>query len=354
MTRKPNTKIQVENKIIAQDAPAFIVAEGACNHLCNMDIALKMIDAAREAGADAIKFQTYKAEKLTSKTALGYGNINTASQFEYYKKFDKFGRAEYDELVEYGKERGIVVFSTPFDPDSAQMLNSVHMQLFKVASCDLLYTDLLRELACFEKPIILSTGGSTPQEIEMALETLDKAGARDVILLACTMAYPTRVDDANYRKIAAMKTAFPDYLVGISDHVEPEDHMISGAVCVSLGAKVLEKHFTLDRNMGGGSAFSMNPHDLAVFIRNVRLAERLLGKDELRIHAAEEVTRQSARRSLVANFDLKSGTVLSREMIGVKRPGNGIAPHHIDAVVGKVLKHDIPAEKQFDWSHFVS
>lgn len=350
----PNKVIQVEGKTISNDSPAFIVAEAACNHLCDMKNAFKLVDEAAKAGADAIKFQTYVAEKLTTRNAGAYGNIQNKSQMDYYKKFDKFGRSEYEELFDYAREKGIIAFSTPFDPDSAQMLNSVHVPLFKIASCDLLYADLLREVACFDKPIILSTGGSTLEEIQKSLEILAKAGAKDVVPLACTLSYPTRAEDANYRKILGLKEHFPGYVVGVSDHVEPEEHMISGAICVSLGARVLEKHFALDRSMGGGASFAMNPDDLTKYVRNVRLAEKLLGSSALTVYDAEIKTRRDARRSLVANSDLQAGTRLGKEMIGVKRPGSGISPDQIDRVVGKVLKVDVLADKLLEWSDFGS
>lgn len=350
MEKAKGLVIQVEGKTLSEGSPAFIVAEAACNHLCRMDLAFKLIDKAAEAGADAIKFQTYSAEKLASKKAAAYGNIQTKSQYEYYKQFDRFGRDEYEELFEYARERGIIAFSTPFDPENAQILNSVHAPLFKIASCDLLYADLLREVACFGKPIILSTGGSRLDEIRTALGVLSKAGAREIVLLACTMSYPTKPEDANYRRVLTLKREFPELLVGVSDHVEPEEHMISGAVCVALGARVLEKHFALDRSMGGGSAISMTPADLGRYVRNVRLAEGLLGSGEVKVYPAEEATRESARRSLVANEDLKAGTVLGKEMIGVKRPGTGISPDHIDEIVGRRLKQDLPAETPLDLS----
>lgn len=343
--------IEVEGRTISEGSRAFIVAEAACNHLCDMKNAFRLIDEAAKAGADAIKFQTYKAERLTTRSAGAYGNIQIQSQLDYYKQFDKFDRNEYESLFEYAREKGIIGFSTPFDPDCAQMLISVQQPIFKIASCDLLYADLLREVACFNIPIILSTGASTRAEIENALEILDRAGARDVILLACTMAYPARHEDAHYRKILGLREAFPDYLIGVSDHVEPEEHMISGAICVSLGAKVLEKHFTLDRKMGGGSSLAMEPADLAKYVRNIRLAEILLGSSELKVHLAEEMNRVKARRSLVANFNLKAGTVLSKEMIGVKRPGTGILPDQVDKFVGKVLKIDLREDTPLDWFH---
>ena len=341
--------IRIEDRVITREGPGFIIAEGACNHLCKMDLAFKMVDEAASAGADAIKFQTYTAEKLAAKNAEAYGNIDTKSQYEYYRRFDRFGRAEYDELFDYARGKNIIAFSTPFDPENAQMLNSVQAPLFKIASCDLLYADLLREVACFQKPIILSTGGSTMDEIETSLEILDKEGAQEIVLLACTLSYPTGVDDANYRQITSLGEAFPDNLVGISDHVEPDEHMITGAVCASLGAKVFEKHYTLDRGMGGGSSFSMTPADLAKYVANIRLAEKLLGNAEVKVYDAEASTRQNARRSLVSNYDLDPGTVLKREMIGVKRPGTGIPPNEIDRIVGSRLKKGVASEQQIQW-----
>ena len=139
--------IRVGERIISSEHPAFIVAEAACNHLCDMDNALKMIDEAAGAGADAIKFQTYTADKLTTKKAGAYGNISTASQYDYYRQFDRFGRAEYEELFDHARQNGIIAFSTPFDPGNAQMLNSLQMPLFKIASCDIPYTDLFKVLS---------------------------------------------------------------------------------------------------------------------------------------------------------------------------------------------------------------
>lgn len=352
MTQRSDTlAFRVGDRTISESAPAFIVAEAACNHMSRMDHALRLVDAAAENGADAVKFQTYTAEKLTSRTAQGYGNIGEKSQYEYYKQFDRFGRSEYDELFDHAREKGIVPFSTPFDPENAQMLNSVQVELFKIASCDLLYTDLLREVACFGKPIVLSTGGARLDEVRQALDVLGAAGAREIVLLACTLSYPTPNADAHYRRITTLRREFPECLAGVSDHVEPEPHMLSGALCVALGATVLEKHFALARDMGGGSAISMTPADLATYVRNVRFAEEALGSPDLKVYPVEEQTRESARRSLVADSDLKAGTVLGREMLGVKRPGTGIGPQHIDEVVGRRLTQDLPAETQLRWSH---
>ena len=346
---KTDRKFKINNRTISENGRAFIVAEAACNHLCDMKNALRMIDDAYLAKADAIKFQTYTAEKLTTKKAKSYGNIKTNSQYEYYKQFEKFGRSEYETLFEYSSEKGIIAFSTPFDPENAQMLNSLDMPLYKIASCDLLYKDLLREVACFQKPIILSTGGSTLEEINKSLEILYSSGAEEIALLACTLSYPTKTDDANYRKITKLINEFPKNIIGISDHVEPEEHMISGPICLSLGAKIFEKHFTLDRTMGGGSSFSMNPKDLQKYVRNIHLTERLLGENEQKVYEAEKNTRNSARRSLVANVDLDIGTIISKDKIGVKRPGTGILPDKIDDIVGLKVKTHINEDEQITW-----
>ena len=346
-----NPKISIADKVFSKKTEGFIVAEGACNHLCIMDNAFRMIDAAANSKADAIKFQTYTADKLTTKSAISYGNQSTESQYDYYRRFDRFGRGEYDDLFEYSKEKGIIAFSTPFDPENAQMLNSVHMPLFKIASCDIQYVDLLKEVACFQKPIILSTGGSTIDEIRESLEVLDKNGAEEVSLLACTLSYPTEIDDANYRKITSLAQEFPNNLIGISDHVKPDQHMISGAICASLGAKIFEKHFTLNHNMGGGSSIAMNPNELKKYVNNIRLAERLLGEFEQKVYAAEKETRNSVRRSLVFNCDLEVGTIISREMIGVKRPGTGISPKDIDRLVGSTLRKKVLKDQYLRWDH---
>ena len=346
--------LHVGGKTISASSPAFVVAEAACNHMCQMDYAMQLIDAAAKGGADAVKFQSYTAEKLTSKTAAGYGNIGEQSQYEYYRQFDRFGRSEYDELFDYAREKGVVPFSTPFDPENAQMLNSVQAEIFKIASCDLLYTDLLREVACFNKPVVISTGGAQLDEIRRALDILGTAGAGEIIVLACTMSYPTNNEDAHYRRILTLRQEFPVCLVGISDHVLPDPHMITGALCVALGAVMLEKHFALAKDMGGGSAISMTPDDLAAYVANIRQAEESLGSAEIKVYPAEEGTRASARRSLVAESDLAAGTVLSREMLGVKRPGTGISPEHIDDIVGRTLARDLPSEAQLEWSHLES
>ncbi len=345
-----NKHIVIADKAIGRDAPVFVIAEAACNHMCDMQIAEEMIDRAAEAGADAIKFQTYTADKLTTKQPVVYGNIQTQSQYEYYKQFEKFGEEQYRRLFRYAEEKGIIAFSTPFDPENARMLNDLEMPLFKIASCDLLYTELLATVAGFNKPVILSTGGAELDEVKEALVTLYEAGARDIILMACTLAYPTPTDEANYAKILSLRESFPNILIGMSDHVEPDEHMVCGAVYVAMGARVVEKHYTLDRTMsGGGHSFSMEPPDLRKWIQNIRFAERVIGRRQFKPYSVESAARQNARRSLVFNMPIKAGTALDHSMIGVKRPGTGIMPNQVESIVGKVLVCDVEPDTQVSW-----
>jgi N-acetylneuraminate synthase len=345
-----NKKIVVAGKVIGQDAPVFVIAEAACNHMCDMQLAREMIDKAADAGANSIKFQTYTTEKLATKQSGIYGNIKTRSQYEYYKQFDKFGKEQYRQLFQYAEEKGIVAFSTPFDPENAHMLGELGMPIFKIASCDLLYTDLLTTVAGFGRPVILSTGGAELNEVTEALVALYEAGARDIILMACTLAYPTSADDANYAKILSLRDSFPNVLIGMSDHVEPDEYMVCGAVYVAMGARIVEKHYTLDRSMsGGGHSFSMEPADLKKWVQNIRFTERVIGQRQFKAYSAEFAARQNARRSLVFNVPLKGGTVLEHSMIGVKRPGTGIMPNQAGSVVGKALVCDVEPDTQISW-----
>lgn len=347
--------IRVGERRIGKGEPAFVIAEAACNHMCQLDMARKMIDLAFEAGADAIKFQTYKAEHLARKMATAYWAGQKISQIDYYRKLDKFGVKEYAELFNYAKDKGIIAFSTPFDIDSASMLNELGMQLFKIASCDLPDTRLLRHVANFNKPIILSTGASTPEEIDQAILTIFETGNFQLILLACTLSYPTKNEDANISKIKSLQQRYPGMIIGLSDHTEPDEDMIIPSVGVAMGAKVIEKHYTLDRSMtGSGHFFSADPDDLKKMVLNIRLVETVAGSQELKVFEAEEAARNNARRSIVAAKFIKKGEVITAEMLGMKRPADGLPGYMIDEIIGKKAKTDIEADENimmemFEW-----
>jgi len=294
--------VTINGRKISEDSPAFVIAEAACNHMCDMGLAKRMIDKAVEAGADAIKFQTYTAEKIVTKRAVAFWGDEKISQIDYYKRLDRFGRSEYEKLFQYANEKGIIPFSSPFDSQNSEMLNEIGMPVFKIASCDIPDIRSIRQIAGFGKPIILSTGASIVEEIDNALEVIFDQGNFQLILLACTLSYPTKNEDANLKRIQSLKKRYPGIVIGISDHTEPDDNMIIPAVAVSLGAKVVEKHYTMDRSMtGSGHFFAVSPSDLKKMVGNIRLAESVCGNGLLGVADSEKKAWESARRSIVAD-----------------------------------------------------
>jgi len=331
---------------IGYNSPVFIVAEAACNHMCNMDLAKKMIDLASEAGVDAIKFQTYKAERLVTNSAVVFWGGEKISQLEYYKRLDRFGRREYAELFEYAHGRGIIGFSTPFDEESANMLADLGVSVFKIASCDIPNLKYIKRVARYGKPTILSTGASSLREIDLAVDCVLEEGNSQVILLACTLSYPTRNEEANLMRVRTLRERYPDCIVGLSDHTAPDPNMIIPSLAVALGARVIEKHYTLDRAMtGSGHFFAVDPQDLKKMVQNIRLAEVTLGSGELGVSDAEKEAWVSARRSIVAEKAIKKGMVIEEHMLGVKRPAIGLSPDKLPIILGKRAKVDIAADE---------
>jgi N-acetylneuraminate synthase len=337
--------IEVSEKRIGNNEKVFVIAEAACNHMCDMDIAKQMIDEAAEAGADAIKFQTYKAERLVTAESVAYWGTEKSTQLKYYKNLDKFEKKEYRELFDYAKERGIIGFSSPFDTESASMLNDLGMPLFKIASCEINNLDFLAHIARFNKPIILSTGASTAEEIDTAIDVIFDQGNFDLVLLACTLSYPTENNNANLNRIKTLRERYPNITIGLSDHTKPDENMIIPAIAVAMGAQVIEKHYTLDRKWtGSGHFFSIQPEDLKKMISNIDLALIVRGTEKLEVMPEEEKALIGARKSIVADHDIKSGTTLTKDMLTLKRPGIGISSEKIDSIVGRVTKFEIASD----------
>ncbi len=340
--QKSQEIINVENKRIGEKQSTFIVAEAACNHMCNMDLAIRMIDEAASAGADAIKFQTYKSEKLVSKDAQAFWGTKKTLQKEYYKKLDHFGKEEYAELFSHAKEKGIVAFSSPFDIDSVELLNELGMSLYKIASCEINNIDFLKQISRIGTPIILSTGASTIQEIDKAIETIFSQNNDKLMLLACTLSYPTKYHDSNILRVNTLKERYRGIIVGISDHTEPDESMVIPALAVAIGAKIVEKHYTLDTSMeGSGHFFSVDPKMLKKMVNNIRLAELTLGDGSLGVNDSEVIAWEKARRTIVSNKYISVGTKITENDICFKRADNGISIDRISEVVGRKTKVNI-------------
>jgi len=355
-------KIKIKNRIISENSPPFIIAEAGVNYydiaskekIEPIEAAKKMVDVASAAGADAIKFQTYKADKIASKFSPAYWDTtkeSTKSQYELFKKYDKFGEEEYRELAIHAERRGIIFMSTPFDYESADYLDKL-MPVFKISSSDITNIPFIRHIASKGKPIFLSTGASTMDEIREAVNAIEEEGNREIAILHCILNYPTKYEDANLGMIKDIQRNFPDYIPGYSDHTLPDDCMLVLTTAILLGAKVIEKHFTLDKSLPGNDHYhSMDENDLKRFVENVKLLQEIVGMEEKKPLKSEEPSRKFARRSIVAKVDIPAGTIITNDMITFKRPGTGISPKFVNGIIGKKAKKDIKEDEIIKWDY---
>ena len=320
----------------------YIIAEAGVNHEGSMEIAKRLVDEAKEGGADAIKFQTYKAHTLASKNSPAYWDTTkepTKSQYELFKKHDSFWKDEMYELKEYCDKVGIEFMSTPFDIESADFLNEI-MDVFKISSSDITNKPFIEYLCQFDKPIILSTGASHLYEIQEAVSWIEKFG-NPLALLHCVLNYPTPDENANLGMILGLKKSFPDIMIGYSDHTLPQDMKVC-EMATMLGSVIIEKHFTHDKTLPGNDHYhAMDKEDLKLFRENLKRTFEILGSFKVEALEDEEPARQNARRSLVANKDIKEGEIVTKGMLTFKRPASGISPKFIDEVVGKKADKDI-------------
>ncbi|GAB6163061.1 N-acetylneuraminate synthase family protein [Desulfothermus naphthae] len=328
----------------------YIIAEAGVNHEGKMDLAKRLIEEAKDGGADAIKFQSYKAETLASKYSPAYWDTTkerTKSQYELFKKYDKFWKKEFEELKKYCDDVGIEFLSTPFDLESAKFLNDL-MPAFKISSSDITNKPFIEYICKFEKPIILSTGASYIWEIEEAAFWIEKYG-NPLALLHCVLNYPTEDKNANLGMIFDLKRKFPDKIIGYSDHTLPKD-MKTLEVATLLGAVIIEKHFTFDKTLPGNDHYhAMDKEDLKIFKSNLERIFELLGDFRKYALSSEEPARKNARRSLVAKKFISKGKVIEYEDLTWKRPAHGISPKFIDKVVGKKAIMDIHEDEILKW-----
>lgn len=314
----------------------FIIAEAGVNHNGSLDIAKKMIDEASKTGVDAIKFQTFKTENLVCKGAkkAEYQKNNTdnkENQFEMLKRLE-FSYEDFKELKEYCKLKDIMFLSSPFDLESIEMLKKLDIEIFKVPSGEIENVAYLREIAKCNKKIILSSGMCNLSDIEFAVDILEKEGAKDISILHCNTEYPTPMEDVNLKAMETIKKAF-SYEVGYSDHTEGIEIPIAA---VALGAKIIEKHFTLDKSMEGPDhAASLTPKELKDMVSAIRNIEKALGNGRKIPSKSESKNKDIARKSIVSKRPIKKGEIFSLENITTKRPGTGISPKRFDEIIGK-------------------
>lgn len=337
-------EIKIGNNFIGPGHPTYIIAEIGANHNRDLKIAKTLIDKAAEAGVDAVKFQTYRAENLYSKRAPKFSK-DDVNPFDLIKA-NELPREWHRELFAYAAQRKLHFLSSPFDNDAVDDLDRVGVPAFKVASFELIDLGLLKYIAQKNKPIILSVGLATLGEIEDALDVIRAQGNDDIMLLHCASLYPSPPEVVNLNAIQTLLKAF-QIPVGFSDHTLGI-HIAVAAV--AKGACIVEKHFTLDRTMKGPDhSFAIEPNELKQLVKNIRDVETAMGTGIKIRSKAEQEMFEKGRRSIIAAQDIKKGTKIERDWLVVKRPGCGIKPKYLDLVVGRTAKRDIKADEWITW-----
>jgi len=337
-------EVKIGEKIIGEGYPTYIIAEIGSNHNKDKKIAKKMIDEAAKAGVDAVKFQTFRAEKLYSKKTPKFSK-DTVKPFDLIKSIE-IPREWHKDLLSYAGNKGLDFLSSPFDYEAVDELDKIGVIAFKIASFEIVDLELIKYVAKKKKTIILSTGMANLGEIEDAINTIKSQGNDDIILMHCNSLYPTPVNVVNLNAIETMYSAFK-VPVGFSDHTLGTNIAIAA---VTKGAKVIEKHFTLDRTMSGPDhSFAIEPHELKKLVTEIRDVEKALGNGMKHRSDDEDEMFEKGRRSIIAAIDIPKGIRIKREMLVIKRPGYGIKPKFIDIVAGKTTKKDIKADEWITW-----
>lgn len=346
--------IKIGGKAIGNNAPAYIIAEAGVNHNCSIERAKELVEQAAKAGADAIKFQTYKAEKLVTKSAPRFWDWpgeekSDGTQYDSYAALDKLPLDSYNEIAGYCKKQNIEFLSTPFDEESADYLvNNVGMKAIKISSSDLTNLPFVKYLAKMKLPLLVSTGASTLAEVDEAIAAIKDEGNENIILLHCTLCYPTKVEDVNLRVISTLQNLYPQYPVGLSDH---SIGITVPVAATAIGAKVIEKHYTVDKSLlkSADHWLSVDPEELAQMVKSIRDVEAAMGSAEKKVFAAEKTTYQFDKRSIVSAKYIPEGTVITEDLLVMKRPGTGIEPKLKDILIGRKAKRDIEEDTLITW-----
>lgn len=345
-----NKKIKIENHIISDCSPAYIIAEMSGNHNMDFNRAVRIMEAAKESGADAIKIQTYTADTITLNCDSPYFQITQGTLWDgrtLHKLYEEaYTPWEWQpKLKEIANEMGLDFFSSPFDGTSVDFLEEMNVPAYKIASFEITDIPLIKKIASLGKPVIISTGIAKLSDIELALETCRQAGNEDVILLKCCSAYPTPYEDINLRTMVSMAETF-DCLTGLSDHTMGST--VAGA-SVALGGRVVEKHLTLSRAEGGvDSAFSMEPEEFKKMVDDIRIIEKALGKVTYDLTDKQLAEREHCRSLFIAK-DMKAGEVFTAENLRSVRPGFGLHTKYYEEILGKKVKKDVALGMPMSW-----
>lgn len=340
-------EFQIGNKLIGDGHPAFVIAEIGSNHNQNFELAIKHIDAAVDAGVDAVKFQTFKADQHVSKYSempkylKGYDSVHGLIQsLELDRDWQK-------PLKEYAESKGVIFFSSPCDVEAVDSLEAIGAPAHKVASFDLPDLDLVRYIAQTGKPVLMSTGLADWMEIQRAVDVCREVGNNQIAIFQCTSLYPAPPYLSNLKSMRNMAEIF-GVITGYSDHTMGDNIPVAA---VAMGAKIIEKHFTLDRSLPGPDhSFAMEPAELKVMMQKIREVEAAIGDGVKNGPREEELDMyKKARRSLHAKKDIKAGEIITNEMLTIKRPGFGIQPYLKGQIVGKAARRDILADQWIDW-----
>ena len=345
-----NKSFKIGNRIVGEDAPAFIVAEVSANHNQDYNRAVEIIHAAAEAGADAVKLQTYTADTITIDCDDDCFQIKEGTIWDGTTIYKLYSEAytpwEWQpRLIEEAKKLGLECFSSPFDLTSVDFLSKLDVPAYKIASYEINDIPMIRKIAALHKPMIFATGIAYPEDIALALDTCKAEGNEDIILLKCVSSYPTPYEDVNLRVIPTLAKTY-DCIAGISDHTMGS---IVSAGAVALGAKMVEKHLTLRRADGGpDGAFSMEPEEFATMVRDIRTLEKALGTDEYVLTDTQKLEHNGSR-SLFVVKDIKAGEVLTPDNIRSIRPGIGMHTKHYEEVLGRHAKSDLKKGTPLQW-----
>jgi len=335
MVKMKTKYIKIGKTFIGSPKRCFIIAEAGSNHNGDFRTAKRLIDAAKKSGADAVKFQLFRAEELTVMKNL-YGVLRKC----------EFERSWLRKLVRYAEKRGIVFFATPFDRVAVDLLYEAGVTVFKVASSDLTNTPLLKSIAAKKKPVIMSVGLANLKEIDKAVNIILDKGASSLSLLHCVVEYPARIEDLNLRAIPFLVQRF-GLPVGFSDHTM--DTVIP-SIAVSLGACIVEKHFTLSRKMKGPDhPFALEPEEFAGMAKNIRKAELSLGLPAKKLSRHERSITKIVRRGIYSRTHIPGGALLEDSLLTVLRPQKGVSSSDYDKVIGKRVKKDIKPFKPLRW-----